>query len=139
MPYRINGIGTIYIGARDFESDGTFLTTEWFTFIFVPVFPIRSHRVRPAGGNSYYLLQTTRPHPRQVLCAYGFTLLLVMEGALIAWISSRLETTRNELRQIILVSANFCISIVLLATLFIPWLLRRGAKRAAPQSTSPTE
>ena len=44
--YRLNGIGTTLIGKRDFRPDGSFVTTEWFTLVFIPIFPMRSLRIQ---------------------------------------------------------------------------------------------
>ena len=48
MPGRsINGTGTKTYGKRDFLTDGSFVTTRWLTFFWVPLFPLNSMRVRP--------------------------------------------------------------------------------------------
>jgi hypothetical protein len=47
MPFSFNGIGTKYYGSRDFSEDGSYITTEWFIILFVPVVPLRSFRVSP--------------------------------------------------------------------------------------------
>lgn len=44
-----NGIGTKFLGASDRLPDGSFVTTQWFTFIELPLFPIRSDRVKYVG------------------------------------------------------------------------------------------
>ena len=45
MAYTLNGIGTTFYGQRDFQPDGSYLTTEWLVFLYVPLIPIRSLRV----------------------------------------------------------------------------------------------
>jgi hypothetical protein len=49
MPFTFNGCGTRYYGSRDTGPDGSFVTTEWITFVYLPLFPIRSMRVLPQG------------------------------------------------------------------------------------------
>lgn len=49
MPASINGCGTRYYGSREVGPDGSYVTTEWITFVYVPLFPIRSMRVLPQG------------------------------------------------------------------------------------------
>jgi hypothetical protein len=49
MAYILNGIGMTFYGKRDFRGDGSFITTEWVTFLFVPLIPFRSFRVRYQG------------------------------------------------------------------------------------------
>ena len=47
MPFSLNGIGTTYYGQRDLLEDGSYITTEWFIFIYIPVVPLASFRVLP--------------------------------------------------------------------------------------------
>ena len=44
-----NGIGTKFLGASDRLPDGSFVTTQWFTFVELPLFPVRSDRVKYVG------------------------------------------------------------------------------------------
>jgi hypothetical protein len=46
MPFTMNGCGTKYYGHRDDESDGSYVTTEWIVFVYLPLIPIGSFRVR---------------------------------------------------------------------------------------------
>jgi hypothetical protein len=85
MPRTIQGIGTEYIGQRDFRADGSYITTEWFAIV-IPVIPLRSLRVIRIGNESggwfpfvsskdtYKVLETFRPNRRQIVCVYGFML-----------------------------------------------------------------
>lgn len=43
---RINGIGTTLLGISKPDDQGTSTATVWFTFVFLPIFPIRRLRVR---------------------------------------------------------------------------------------------
>ena len=92
MPNAFNGIGTSYYGNRDKEPDGSYVTTKWFVFLFLPVFPLGSYRVLPTGetGGIYLIVYSStrtnylvRPIPlnlRQVgnvYCAfYGWVVAL---------------------------------------------------------------
>jgi len=49
MPYRINGFGTAYYGKRDRAEDGSYITTQWVTALWVPIVPLGSYRVLPIG------------------------------------------------------------------------------------------
>src|SRR5262245_20240386 len=49
MPYTLNGIGTRFYGKRDLRPDGSYITTEWVTFAYVPLVPFRSFRVSYLG------------------------------------------------------------------------------------------
>jgi len=89
MAYTFNGIGTTFYGKRDFRKDGTFVTTEWVSFIYFPLFPLRSFRVRYQGpaerrfpigfgsAESYSVFEKTPPNPKQVLCVYAYALFAV--------------------------------------------------------------
>src|ERR1700735_2585051 len=81
MPTRVNGIGTTLLGARDFRADGTYNTTEWVTFLFVPLVPLRGLRIlpvdkpylRPLGASwEFRTIEKGRPNLRQVLSVYGW-------------------------------------------------------------------
>ncbi|MBE9158847.1 hypothetical protein IQ265_18690 [Nodosilinea sp. LEGE 06152] len=47
MPYTFNRIGTKYYGKRDLLEDGSYVTTEWFVLIDIPIIPLGSFRVAP--------------------------------------------------------------------------------------------
>lgn len=49
MPSSFNGIGTTYFGRREVEPDGSYVTTEWISFLYCPLFPLGSFRVKPTG------------------------------------------------------------------------------------------
>jgi hypothetical protein len=61
MPRIVNGIGKAYYGKRDFAENGSYITTEWFVFLFVPIFPLGSFRVKllpifdPQAEREYYV------------------------------------------------------------------------------------
>ena len=57
MPTSYNGIGTMFMGQRDFRPDGSYVTTEFFVVLLFPVMPLRSYRVVPLGGNKYRVLE----------------------------------------------------------------------------------
>ncbi len=52
MPSTLNGIGTKFYGQRDFSPDGSYITTEWFVFIYIPLIPLKSLRVRYQGAHT---------------------------------------------------------------------------------------
>ncbi len=45
----INGFGTKLYGKRSFGADGSFVTTLWVVFFWIPVIPLKSFRVRDRG------------------------------------------------------------------------------------------
>ncbi len=60
----INGVGTTLYGKHQpNNADQTYIATNWFAFVFVPIFPISSWLVLPSGkARSWYFLAKT-PHP----------------------------------------------------------------------------
>lgn len=48
MAFTLNGIGTRYYGTR-WLPDGTYITTKWFVFVYVPIIPLGSVRVLEAS------------------------------------------------------------------------------------------
>ena len=55
--YTFNGIGSKLYGKRDFDTHTqSYVATLYFTFVFLPIFPLASYRVRDAGGSRYQFL-----------------------------------------------------------------------------------
>lgn len=103
MPGRsFNGTGTRIYGKRDFLTDGSFVTTKWVTFLWVPLFPLSSMRVRPKAdtpildhflasallafvtglvavrfSERYTIQSKSHPVLLQVVYVYGFVLALI--------------------------------------------------------------
>ena len=40
-----NGFGTMFYGCSDVWSDGSYVATEWFAVVYLPVVPLRSVRM----------------------------------------------------------------------------------------------
>lgn len=93
MPSNINGFGTKYYGQRDFRSDGSYVTTNFFCLGFLPVVPLHSVRVIPDSKNSampfsknyYAILEKRWPHPLQVLSIYLWAAAAAGMGILFFW------------------------------------------------------
>jgi hypothetical protein len=118
--FTINGIGTKPYGKREFRPDGSYLTTRWIVFCWLPLIPLNTLRVRvlgsgrsiigfPEWSTSYEVLGASRPNAQQVLSVYGFVGGLFLLGELVhnrlfSWVCS-------------------------IAWAFLPWLLRRRARK----------
>jgi hypothetical protein len=48
MAFTLNGVGTQYYGTR-WLPDGTYITTKWVVFVYVPIIPLGSVRVLEAS------------------------------------------------------------------------------------------
>lgn len=129
MSFTLNGIGTTLYGKRDFWPDGSYVTTEWFVVSWIPVFPIRSQRVLPTDSNNYgvYASQSylvygrTKPNGTQVLSIYSFVLALAALGGLIS------------------LTENPWLAVPIVASLFVPYVLRRKARQRMAEENSRTK
>jgi len=59
MASSINGIGTTFYGQAAFEPDGSFVTTKWIIFAYLPIIPTSSMRVRYAGEDKGFFSSST--------------------------------------------------------------------------------
>ena len=55
MPRSSNGVGTVHYGRSAEMEDGSYITTVWFVFLFLPVVPIRSERILPLSLSEWDL------------------------------------------------------------------------------------
>jgi len=77
MSASLNGFGTGFYGQRDFHSDGSYITTEWVFAAYLPIIPLRSHRLirNPTQDRNlivyisegYLIVETFRRNGKQVL------------------------------------------------------------------------
>ncbi len=52
-----NGIGTTLVGRRGYDEEtGTYVTTQCFSILFIPLIPLAAYRVAQAGDGTYYFL-----------------------------------------------------------------------------------
>ena len=103
MSFTFNGTGTKYLGAREYDRGGTYITTKWVVVLMVPIIPLSSWRVFPleeerfqdhsalVGGEASYSEQAVHATPvplnwRQVLNVYAVTVAVL---AVIAWALNR--------------------------------------------------
>jgi hypothetical protein len=128
MAFIIQGFGTTFVGQRDFEADGSYITTEWVILLCIPVIPLRSLRVKQPihGGNPFvstqsYLVQRKLPlHLKQVFCVYGLMALFPVIGMLAAIVSQFLPLYAGKTVSTILIIG---------VPLFVVWRLRSRAKK----------
>jgi len=97
MAFTLQGIGTTFYGQRDFREDGSYITTEWVVFLFIPVIPLRSLRVWEQDSEAigaiysktnYAVLEKSLPNWKQVLCVY------VYMGCYLLWIESIIRSRK---------------------------------------------
>jgi hypothetical protein len=72
--FRIYGCGTTVLGKRDFQPDGTHITTAWVTFLWIPIYPIKSYRIH-RDKTSRFLIREVHPvHRKQAVFTYLFSI-----------------------------------------------------------------
>lgn len=54
----INGIGSTFVGCSDVGTDGSYVTTKWFSLL-IPVVPLGSYRVLPVSSTSIPMLYSS--------------------------------------------------------------------------------
>lgn len=135
MEFTFNGIGTMFCGQRDFQTDGSFTTTEWIVFLYVPLIPLRSLRVQHKGpaetrfpigfssAESYAIHERTFPNWRQVICVYCFTV------SVAAWVLLLGSSYMRIARSVGDTVANIGLFVALVVPSLIPVGLRLYAKR----------
>jgi hypothetical protein len=60
--FTFNGTGTTYHGRSDKASDGSYVATEWFMVVYIPIFPIRSFRMRPVSGGTFAVVYSSQKY-----------------------------------------------------------------------------
>ena len=73
----INGVGRTLYGRRDFDADGSYITTRWLIFVFFPISPAESLRVINHGFGSYEVLEELPVCWPQVLLTYAYVYALL--------------------------------------------------------------
>ena len=59
--FRFNGIGPTLLGQLRYPyAEPYYIAMQFFTFAFIPLFPLGFYLVKPGGGNSYYFVGRLR-------------------------------------------------------------------------------
>jgi hypothetical protein len=108
MPYTFFGIGTQFIGKRDFGTDGSFVTTEFKTAT-LPLYPINTFRViEGKSSTEYHVISSTRSteysvlalgkvNIRQAAYVYGYAALHVAYIISLAFIGPKWLTAETSI------------------------------------------
>jgi hypothetical protein len=71
---RFNGIGTTFLGISPMDEDGVATATLWFTFVYLPLVPLKRQRVRflpqKGTGFSYQELERLPWNGREIVLTY---------------------------------------------------------------------
>lgn len=58
---RINGIGFTFMGKSEEDKfSGSYITKHWFTFLWIPILPLKEYRVLQTGIDSYIVISSRR-------------------------------------------------------------------------------
>jgi len=75
--FTFNGIGTKFIGNTDKGTDGSFVRTKWFVFVYLPIVPLESYRVIKENSSNLVVYQSQKYkairiplHRKQVIRTY---------------------------------------------------------------------
>ncbi len=139
MTQTTNGFGTKFYGQRDFGHNGSYITTEWIVLALIPIFPLRSFRVRYKGvenpasvqfascltlssTSNYTIGRETKPNSKQVFYVYSYmTFFLAWTIILSVLADCPLETRRN---------------LILLCSFLVPALMPFGFRFLAKRKLS---
>lgn len=129
----------MFYGQRDFRADRTYLTTEWLAMLYIPLFPLRSLRVRYVGpaqrkipigfgdARSYAVYENSRPNWRQVCSTYGLIIFSIgwwssLFSLIVRWFPNGLAGHD---------AAFWSIAALMILPFPLPSILRYRAKRQA--------
>ena len=88
---QINGMGSFLIGKTDISEDESYITTEWFTILWIPIFPVCRYRViehkhgRLAKCVNYTILEKYTPTTKSVIKVYVVTIVIISIMPSISW------------------------------------------------------
>ncbi|MCK5171293.1 MAG: hypothetical protein KAQ75_15555 [Bacteroidales bacterium] len=89
-PRSFSGCGTKLYFASKKSDDGSFVSTQWFTIFFIPIFPIQSYRILIGGETTqfsgvyissttnFYVIENLRIEWVHVLKAYLFVISFIV-------------------------------------------------------------
>jgi hypothetical protein len=92
MAFTFHGLGTMAYGERDHWPDGSFITTEWFVFAYLPVSPSVSMRISYTRNSpfakydsaGYYIYETLPANRKQVFSTYLWFVSIIATVVLMA-------------------------------------------------------
>jgi hypothetical protein len=87
-------MGSALIGRTEQRDDGSYVTTEWFTILWIPIFPVCRYRLIKAPGSNlvhqqYSILEKLPPRGVDAIRVYGATIVVLMIVAGVAYLIFR--------------------------------------------------
>jgi hypothetical protein len=113
------GIGERLYGKRSFGGNGSYQTTKWFVFFYLPIYPISSFRVTREDNGGISVVEVLPIDKRQVVDTYCFVAL--------SWASVAVGIRFLE-RYSLPFSEFISVALLALPALFL-FVIRRRARR----------
>jgi hypothetical protein len=88
MAFEIDGFGTKYYGHR-WMPDGSYVTTEWAVFVYVPLVPLGSYHITDAEADQPMIIHPVPLDKELVWRVYGSGALVIALTLAIKWIAER--------------------------------------------------
>jgi hypothetical protein len=130
--HSFQGTGTSFVGKRDFRPNESYVTTEFYTLMGIPIAPIRSYRVMEGDTTKkdfstyihhYTILDETKLNAKQVFCVYAYMAFILFAVCLFFTIMFNfVENISSEVFLLILLGLCLIVG-------FIPYWLRQSAKK----------
>jgi hypothetical protein len=132
MAFIFHGVGAMVYGERDYWPDGSFVTTEFFVFAWVPLVPMISQRISYTknsdyatyDSSGYYVYELLPLNWKQVLSVYAWFAFLPVPMILDSYLGdafTKIFGSRDRSAGVMLATTALI--------LITPYLLRRWAKR----------
>ena len=125
-PQTVKGIGLVCYG-RDYAQSIGYITTQWFCFFFVPLFPIQSFYVDQAVFGGTGVARAVRIKVRQVVRVYLFLLLMALFTCGVVQLCSKLSDNDHDYAAAAVAFAS------VLVPFFVIEISRRRARRNRPK------
>lgn len=96
---RINGMGSMLIGRSEPRADQSYVTTEWFTILWIPLFPVCRYRLThheecsTPFGERYSIHEKMPPRFNDAAKVYGITVLILIGIIGVLYLTDFLATT----------------------------------------------
>jgi hypothetical protein len=147
LPGIVHGVGFRLYGQRNFRPDRSYLTTEFFCILYLPIYPIRTMRVIPDKKNSrlpfgrsrYQLVTKHPPYFPQVFAVYQCAAAIVLLGVLFPiyvepYIQARFSNSDGDV-----IGASLFFVWISIPWLVAQWLRRNAQKRLFEHRRDPND
>ncbi len=150
MASSFNGTGTRFYGEREYWPDGSYITTQWVSFVYIPLLPLRSLRLRHdrtttipqlhgIGSTAHFEVKAKiRLNWKQVGSTYLY--LIAVAGLFLIQIvvSTKVFPGRKLPATAVFGILGFTALFAILTPKLLRWRASRAVSRRTESSTKPT-